>query len=219
MKLKEKLRAIKLRKAGTTYSKIRKELKVSKSTLSLWLREIELKPSQKKKILVGLEKSREVASNAKRLNRLNKTRIISIKARKDFPKLCKNPLFLTGLALYAAEGDKNSLERVKFANSDEELIILMMRWFREICLVPEERFRIALHIHNLHSSPKILNLWSKLTGIPKAQFYSLYVKQSSLGQRKNILYNGTCSIVINSRDLFRRIMAWKQMMFEHFGCL
>ncbi|TSC67048.1 MAG: Uncharacterized protein G01um101466_809, partial [Parcubacteria group bacterium Gr01-1014_66] len=46
---------------------------------------------------------------------------------------------------------------VKFTNSDWNTIILMMRWFREVCKVPEEKFRIALHIHNLHSAPDAKN--------------------------------------------------------------
>lgn len=50
MKLKEKIRAIKLRKLGKSYSEIRKQVKVSKSTLSLWLRDIKLTPEQEKRI-------------------------------------------------------------------------------------------------------------------------------------------------------------------------
>ena len=40
--LKEKRRAIQLRKQGQTYGEIVKQIKVAKSTLSLWLREVEV---------------------------------------------------------------------------------------------------------------------------------------------------------------------------------
>ena len=217
MKLQEKYEAIRLRKLGLPYSSIRKKLVVSKSSLSLWLRDIKLNQKQGNKILVGLEKSREAGSMQKRADRYRRTMIVREQAKKEFVSLRKNPLFLIGLSLYAAEGDKNLLERVKFSNSDPELIVLMMRWFREICLVSESRFRIALHIHNLHSNRFVTSYWIKKTGIPKSQFYKLYVKQSTLNQRRNVLYNGTCSVIINSKDLFRKIMTWKQMLFENFN--
>ena len=38
MKLNERIEAIRLRKLGKSYSEIRKKVKVSKGTLSLWLR-------------------------------------------------------------------------------------------------------------------------------------------------------------------------------------
>ncbi len=49
MKLKEKKKARKLRKKGKSYSEILKKVKVSKSTLSVWLRDIKLTAEQKTK--------------------------------------------------------------------------------------------------------------------------------------------------------------------------
>lgn len=216
MKLDQKFKAIKLRKKGMTYSEIRNKIPVSKSTLSLWLKDVELTVEQKKRILVGLEKSRFIGGEKKKSERLIRIEEIKTQARKEFMSLSKNPLFFSGLALYAAEGDKNSMERVKFANSDPNIILMMMKWFRQICNVPENRFRIAVHIHNLLCNKDVINYWSSLTKLPKTQFHKPYVKETSLRQRRNILYNGTCSIVISSRDLFRKIMAWKQMLFEEF---
>lgn len=215
MKLEEKMKAIQMRKKGITYSVIRKELNVSKSTLSLWLRDIDLNQYQRNKILVGLEKSRAAAVKQKVADRLKRTNNSYSRATKEFPFLLRKPLFLTGLALYWAEGDK-AQERVKFANSDPRLIALMMKWFREICLVPEERFRIALHIHNLHCNGDVMSHWKGITKIPFSQFNKVYVKKTSLGYRKNALYNGTCSVIINSKDLFRRITSWKANLFEYF---
>ena len=216
MKIKKKIQAIKLRKMGKSYLSIRKKVDVSKSTLSLWLRGVVLNKKQKTKILKGLYKSREMAGQKKTADRLKRTQQIYLKAKEEFNFLIKNPLFITGLALYCAEGDKNILERVKFANSDPHLIAIMMRWYREVCLVKEDKFRIALHIHNLHSNKDVINYWGKITKVSIHQFYKLYVKKTTLKHRKNPLYNGTCSIVINSKDLFRRIMSWKSALFSNF---
>lgn len=217
MKFHDKITAIKLRKAGHSYSSILEELKVSKSTISLWLRNIKLTPKQKEKLLKGRQKSQYAGAKAQQRKRIERTKEIIINGKKEFNLLVKSPLFLSGLLLYWAEGDKNWRERVKFTNSDEAMIILMMRWFREICNAPEEKFRISLHVHDLHCNPSVKNYWSKLTKVPKKQFHKIYIKKSTLHQRRNILYNGTCAININNRDLFRKIIGWKLGMLEYFN--
>ncbi len=45
-KLEEKQKAIELRKQGLSYSEIRKKVDVSKSTLSIWCRDINLSNEQ-----------------------------------------------------------------------------------------------------------------------------------------------------------------------------
>lgn len=47
VKLDQKNLAISLRKEGVSYNEIRKKINVSKGTLSLWLRDIELTQIQK----------------------------------------------------------------------------------------------------------------------------------------------------------------------------
>ncbi len=216
MKFSEKIKAVALRRSGATYSEIRKKVSVSRSTLSLWLRGVNLSESQKRNILRGLDISREAAAQKKKTERVVRTKKIMEQARAEFLNLSKEPLFLVGLSLYLAEGDK-ALERVKFTNSDPNLISIIMSWLREICNVPETKFRIALHVHNLHVRSDIIKYWSKLTKIPESQFYALYIKKSTLSTRRNILYNGTCSVIVNSRDLFRRIAGWRSALLENFG--
>ena len=215
MKLEERFRAVELRKRGKSYSEIRLQMQVSKSTLSRWLREIELTAEQKN-LLRGRELSRLAGAKAQQQKRIERTKKVVEKSEKEISLLINNPLFLAGLMLYWAEGDKHKGERVKFTNSDENAIILMMKWFREICKIPEEKFRIALHIHNLHSRPEVKAYWSEITGIPLQNFHKVFVKKTSLRQRRNILYNGTCGIVINNKELFRKIVGWKMGLLKYF---
>ena len=216
MRFKEKVLATELREGGKTYSEILKSVHVSRSTLSMWLRDIELTPAQKAKILVGLEKSRYIAGRKKIADRILRTKLIVQQAKEETSKLIHMPLFLAGLALYWAEGAKNPEENVKLVNSDPVMIKLIMKWFREICRVPEEKFRCHVHMHNLHCKPDLEGYWSQITGIPKSRFYRSYVKESTLGLRKNILYNGTCSVVVNSKELFRKILGWKLGVQKYF---
>ena len=217
MKLKEKFTAIQLRKEGHSYPKILKTVNVSKSTLSLWLRDIDLTPQQQKKLLRGREISRYAAAKKKKELRILKTNEIIKKGKEEIKDFIDNSLFTTGLALYWSEGAKNSSESVRFANSDEFMIKLIMRWFREICNVPEKKFRVQVHMHELHCSSDLEGYWSRVTGIPSNQFYRTYVKKTSLGQRRNILYNGTCSVTISNKELFRKIMGWKLGIQKYFN--
>lgn len=215
MKYKEKLKAISLRRAGNSYGNIRKIVKVSKASLSLWLRDVEIDSDKKNKILIGREKSRYLAAIARKEDRIERTKKIVDSAEKEFKRLVNKDLFLCGLLLYWAEGDKKQ-ERVKFANSDKDMIKLMMRWFREVCHVPESKFRIALHIHSLHISHKVAEYWSKVTGVSQGQFNKIYIKKTTLKNRRVPLYEGTCSIVISSKELFRRIVGWRKGLLVHF---
>ncbi|OGZ33090.1 MAG: hypothetical protein A2V69_02765 [Candidatus Portnoybacteria bacterium RBG_13_40_8] len=216
MKLKEKLRAIRLRKKGKSYKEIQKNISVSKSTLSIWLRDIKLTPLQEKRIYVELrQKNAYRLAKANQRERIRKTGEIIKTAKKEIPSYLRDPLFLAGLMLYWAEGDKSDeSEVVKFSNSDPEMIRFMMKWFRKICKIPERKFRIALHIHELHCRKNIENYWSKLTNISRNQFHKTQIKPTSLGQRKNILYNGTCAIRISDKNLFRKIKGWKLGFLE-----
>ena len=68
-------------------------------------------------------------------------------------------------------------------------------------------------------SKATLTAWFKnVTGIPEKQFQKIYIKKTSLHHRKNILYNGTCAIVVCDKNLFRRISSWKLGLIDFFKC-
>lgn len=207
--------AIKLHREGKTYGEIDKILgHISKSTLTLWLKDVS--GIDELNLLKGRARSRFIAGQRRHERKLRLIKSILEESKGEGQALLENPLFLLGLSLYWAEGDKHIAERVKFTNADERMIILMMRWFREICKVPEKKFRIALHIHSLHVAKDVKQFWVKVTGIPGEQFQKIYIKKTSLRHRKNILYNGTCAIVVCDKNLFRRISGWKLALIDHF---
>ena len=100
----EKLKALELRKAGASYSQIRKTVRVSKSSLSLWLHDM---PLSKKRLgeLQGfnearIEKYRETRRKTREARRANVRKV----AKKDIGSLSKRDLFLAGLFLYWGGG-------------------------------------------------------------------------------------------------------------------
>lgn len=211
MKTADRLTAVKLRKQGKSYSEILDTINVSKSTLSIWLRNVELSSSQRRRIYFTLrQKNAYRLAKIKQIAKSDLIKKITSESAREFGQLSNNELFVPGLMLYWAEGDKTTAnETVKFSNSDPAMIKFMMKWFREICKVPENKFRIALHIHSLHCNGEIKKYWAGITNIPRNQFHKTQIKPTTLKHRKNPLYNGTCSIRIYDKNLFRKIFGWK----------
>lgn len=208
--------ARRLRQSGKSYSEILNVVKVSKSTISVWLRDMPLSQKQIAE-LTGRNKSRYSGSKARQKARIDLTKKIIRQSKIESTNYLNDKLFLSGLMLYWAEGTKRGGEIVNFSNSDPNMIKLMMKWFRKVCNVKEEKFRIQVHMHSLLHGNVIRNYWSNITGIKQNQFHKLIIKKTSLGHRKNVLYYGTCCIRICDKNLFRKIMGWKIGVLENFG--
>ena len=142
MKLQQKNKAIELRKKGKSYKEILNHVNVSKGTLSLWLRDVKLSEKQKARLYGLREKNLYKLAKNKQKQRIAQTRAIIRSAKSSIHRLTQKDLLLIGVALYWAEGDKSKkTEQVKFTNSDPQMIALIMRWFRDVCNVKEEKIR------------------------------------------------------------------------------
>lgn len=217
MKIIEKERARILRKQGKSINQIIKETGFSKASVSLWVRDIMLTQAQKKKIS---ERGRSVGSIEKRrVNRLfneqRKRQIITNEAKKDFTNISPEQLKLIGIILYLGEGGKTRRGMVRLANSDPAVIKIMMRFFREICKVPDNKFRASIHTFAHANIEKTEESWSKISGIPRDQFFKTYIKPSSASlQKKNTLPFGTFDIYVCNTKLFLTIMGWIEKIKE-----
>ncbi len=225
MKWREKKEQIqKLRRDGFSYQELMNQLpfKVAKGTVSRWCKEIELTPEQLGR-LDGIKcenwyRNRLKGSKSTQWRRAEEVATIKAMARKEIPSLTRRDLWIAGLMLYLAEGGKT--KDVTFSNSDLSTVRFMMKWFREICRVPEGKFKSQLNIHSGQDDSTIKDFWSKVTGIPLSQFGKSYIKKEGTGHRKNILYHGTIKISVCNRNLFYKIIGWTEGVFERsFGPL
>jgi hypothetical protein len=214
MKFSNKIQAVQLREQGKSYSEIKNIVQVSKSTLSSWLKDIELTKEQTGR-LSKLQATAYLSAKKKQSASLKHHNEIQIAAQKESTKLAKDSFFVAGLMLYWAEGNK-SFGSVQFSNSDPIMIQIMMRWFRKFCFVPENKFRIGLIIHSLHIREDCQKFWQGITSVPLTQFHSPFVKPSIFSSKKNKLYEGTCKIVIHNRDLLSRIIGWRKGVTDNF---
>lgn len=218
MKREEKNLAIHLRKQGWSMNEIKNEIGVSKSSISLWVGDIELTSEQKKHLSQkGLTKESIEKRRTTRLGRENARRqIIVDNAKKDIVSLSDQELKLIGIALYWGEGGKANRGSVQLSNGDPRIIKLMMQFFNRICKVPKEKFRAHIHIHPHLDIEKAESYWSSISGIPLNQFYKTYSKPNKSSQsKKNSLPFGTFDIYVHNTELFLKIKGWIEAVYEN----
>lgn len=217
MKLIEKEKARALRKQGKSINQIVEEAGLSKASVSEWVRDIVLTQAQRNKISL---RGRSVESiERRRINRLAnekaKRQIIIDKAKQDFTSISLEQLKLIGIILYLGEGGKTKRAMVRMANSDPEIIKIMVKFLREICNVPEDKFRGHIHTFTHADIEKTERYWSKVTGISRRQFFKTYTKPSSASlQKRKTLPFGTFDICVCDTRLMLTILGWIEKIKE-----
>ncbi len=200
-KSKQKIQAIKLREGGESIKEIAKIVKVSKSTTSLWCREVILTSDQVKalhermvsKSYAGRMKGARAQYDA-RLKRIEAERENGV---KEIAKLSDRDLLIAAVALYWGEGSKKS-RQLSINNSDPEMIKFIMTAFRRVWKINEDRFTFHVGINKIHKGrdEEIKEYWSKVVGVSKNQFRkTIFIKAKNKKVYKNFLnHYGTLTI-------------------------
>ena len=203
-----KKKAFELRHKGLSYNEIKRKVPVAKSTLSLWLKYMKLKPEHQQRLYTKQVQilARGPQSQKERRAREIEELIKNAENEIGFP-LPTEAFRLMGAALYWAEGNKQGMCEV--ANSDPHLIAFMVRWIKSTFGVFPTELRARLNIYPQQNERKIKKFWSELTGIPVKNFGKSFIKPISSGYKKNNLYYGTIKIgVLKSVDMRHRIFGW-----------
>jgi len=213
--MKDKILAIKMRRQGKTYNEINRLLSIPKSTLSGWFRGVELSLVVKNRLWTNNQKkwAQSITDyNKKRaIDILNRNNEVQQGISKEIGGLTKRELMLIGVALYWAEGNRKDRWRIRFSNSDPAIIALIMRFFREVCNVKEDKFIAEINIHPNTPKEKAKIFWSEISSIHPGQFRKTVVavsKSSKLKRPINTLPYGTLQINISDINLVNRIRGW-----------
>lgn len=229
MKPSLKLKAIGLRKKGLSYSEILKKIKVSKSSLSLWLRSVGLTKRQKQRLTDKKWASIRKGWDKWRNQRIKKTQIVNDEAINEIKKTKKNKekLWLMGIMLYWAEGAKEKPYKlgqpVSFSNSDYRMIKIYLKWLKKSLKIPEDRIKIDIYIHenNIYRIKEVRSFWSKVTGFPIKKFGKIYFKKhkiKTLRKNRENNYYGLLRIKISkSTYINRRIAGWIEGIYQKWG--
>lgn len=213
MKAKEQKLARALRREGWSVNVIAKQLDCSKSSVGTWVEDIPLTPEQVNRLESNQARARALAANHPHSPKYVWARIrreVTEQAASELAPECDLvTLKAIGSALYWAEGYKRGTGVVGFSNSDPMMIKLMMRFFREVCRVPEDKFRGAMHIHPHLDAVRARAFWSHLTSIPLRQFHKTQTAVSRASQgKRDTLPLGTFCIVVSDTRLKSRIKGW-----------
>jgi hypothetical protein len=202
----EKQKALAMRAEGMSYSQIKGALGVSKSSLSLWLREYPLSAERVSELRAKSPQRIERFRNTMSAKREAVLDCIYEEAGKAIGQLSDRDIFIAGLFLYWGEGDKKG-DTFSVSNTDPNVIRFFMKWARALG-VPEHKFSVVLHLYIDMNERQEQEYWSKITGVPLARFTRSYIKKSTLVglTYKNGFRHGTCMVRVFDRYLARSVL-------------
>ncbi|MFD7164240.1 hypothetical protein [Streptomyces violascens] len=207
-------RARELRTEGMTYDQIQVELGCSKSSISLWVRDLP-RPEpryteEERRALMnqGLAQLRAAQDEERQATKAA--------ARDEIGKLSDRELFLVGVGLYWAEGAKDKTYRrrevLQFINSDPDMIKVYLNWLN-LLGVSRDRLHFRVSIHESADVAEAERFWADLAEVDTSTFKRATLKKHNpRTKRKNTeeAYRGCLVIyVTKSADLYRRMEgAW-----------
>ncbi len=210
-----------LRSKGLSLNAISTKTQIPKTTIRSWIKDIKLSISQLNALKESTQKALQggrIKKQALQKEARNKKQMeLNNRAIIEIGRMTKRDIFITGVALYWAEGFKNKHEhRLGFCNSDSEMIKLYITWLKEILNIKNEDLiaRLTLNESYKGKSNEIENYWSSRIGIPLFQFTkTFYQKTKWKKQYYNDNYHGVLRVhVKNSLDYLFLVRGWIEGM-------
>lgn len=226
MKTLEREQAIKLRREGKTYAEILQTVPVAKSTLSLWLRSVDLAQRQRQRITRKRRGAQAKGALVRKRNRLQEQLLSLETGIKDVGTLTEREAWLVGVALYWAEGSKQYDYRpstgIVFGNSDPGMLRFFLVWLRMQGVSDAELvYELYLHSSRKEEVEKARRWWAKSLSLSLDSIDRVYFKQGNPKTRRHNrgdLYHGLLRIKVkSSTSLNRRINGWSQGLVATLG--
>lgn len=219
MKSAEREKAIELRltqKLG--YGEIAKQVKVSKSTLSRWLEDLPLSEERmlelRREAWSHGEAKREKFRQTMRAKRDEREQKIYLTQKKKLSHISEQSLFVAGLMLYAAEGDKKSRSEIAFTNTDSSMVLFFARWLEKFLDIEQSKLRIQLHLYeNMDIQAEEMH-WKKQLHMVQGQLCKSQVRPLKAGgfSYREPFRHGTCKLyvggVVKKSELMLSIRAF-----------
>jgi transposase-like protein len=201
----EKAAARRLRRElGMPMKRIAREVGVSLSTVSLWVRDVELKPEHRER-----NRRQEYAQRATTWADLNRAKRRAYQTEGRAKAREGDALHQAGCMLYWAEGSKER-NTVCFANSDHGMVRFFVSFLKACFNVPDERFTVRLNVYtgNGLSLEQIENRWLSDLSLPRSCLRGHMVNHfptSSSGKKRNRLPYGVCTLNVYDTRIAQHI--------------
>jgi hypothetical protein len=209
-------KARELREQGLDYEEIADALGVSKSSVSLWVRDMPTPPH------LSYEESRKRSAEgvrrywaAERPVREAAREAAIAAAAAEIGPLSDREFLIAGAIAYWCEGCKRKphrrAERVTFVNSDPGLVRFFLR-FLDHAGIDQDRVTYRVQIHENADISASERFWLEVTAASPAQFRKSSLKRHNPKTvRKNVGadYHGCLRIdVLRGADLYQKIEGW-----------
>ncbi len=165
-KLAEQEQARRLRADGATLGDIAAALGVAKSSVSVWVRDVEFQPRPR-------TRGRRRGPNALQRRKQEQIERLRAEGAARVGTLSEREFLVAGAALYAGEGAKRD-GSVCFANSDPRLMAFFCAWLRRFFDIDEQRLRVRVYLHKGLDLEAAIAFWSQVTAVPSSQFQAPY---------------------------------------------
>ncbi|WP_030690293.1 hypothetical protein [Streptomyces globisporus] len=203
-------RARELRLQGMTYDQIQMELGCSKSSISLWVRDLP-KVDRRTPTEQGREAALKRWAHEGPIREAARTAAVR-EAQAAIGALGERELFLVGVALYWAEGSKSKPyrrdEAVAFINSDPGVISVYLAWL-DLLRIPREQLSFRVMIHESADVTGAEAYWADLAGVPTDRLQKTTLKKhnpKTVRKNTGLEYRGCLIIrVAAGSRLYRRI--------------
>lgn len=214
--------ALKLRlEDQMSYSQIKKRVKVSKSTLSLWLRDHPLSEERIRELKLNYE-GREVQIERCRETKLRKRneRFLRYKdeERLKIGVISDRELMFLGLALYWGEGGKTANTQLCISNTDPGVLKVALAWYTRVLEFEMNKIQVRLQLYLDMDVKKEQMFWSNELRIPPQNFAKAHIKKTtSFGlSHRGRFGHGTCELRVYGVEGFERVMANLQLLSGYF---
>jgi hypothetical protein len=202
VKTRERQLARRLRREeGAAINEIASRVGVSKSSVSLWVRDIELTPEQQQALLErNPAYNRQHSGWAKAAEHRRAERLGYQEDGRRFARL-RDPGFVAGCMLYWAEGAKQR-NQLQFCNSDPVMARFFVDFLKNHFGLRGDEIRITCHLYtdHLETQTEIEQHWLHELGLPRESLRKSVVNvYSKYSQRKRVgtLPYGTCRVVVS----------------------
>jgi hypothetical protein len=182
---------------------IAEELGVSKSSVSLWVRDVEFdRKARRSATTRAYPRGSDHPGRRRKLAEIERLRVEGI---ERIGEMTDRESLLAGLGLYAGDGSKRDGE-LRFANSNPTMVGFMCAWLRRHFDIDEERLRVRLYLHEGLDLEAANSFWSEVTGVPENQFHKPYRAVPDATIRHNKHEHGCAHLVYGSARIHREIM-------------
>jgi hypothetical protein len=201
MKFDKQQEAKSFRKDGKSITWIAKQLGVSKGSVSLWVKDLELTIDQKNQLLASQTNNfKYIYNNSKQKQFLSKREENQEIGRNKAKE--KDTLHCMGCMLFWAEGTKDK-NRIAFTNSDANMLKLFVRFLKETLSIQNDQISMTVNcfLNNENDIAEVINWWITELNLQGARQTKPTIKITN----DPILNHGVCRITVFNTELAQQL--------------